>query len=500
MLEKPADMFDRDAEWSGLAAFVTDARPGATLGIVSGRRRQGKTYLLDAVCQASGGFYFGATEATEAESLRRIGMALTEYLRPATPFRPTDWHEVVDVLLTLGAQRPVPVVLDEFPYLAKATPELPSIIQQAYGPLREQRTRSSTRLLLCGSAMSFMGRLLSGGAPLRGRAGLEIVVHSLDYRLAAQFWGITDPNLAVRVNAIVGGTPAYRREFARDDVPSGLNDFDDWVTRTVLNPASPLFREARYLLAEEPDTRDGALYHSVLAAVAEGNAARGGIANFLRRPSSDIAHPLNVLEDVGLLAREPDAFRNGRTTYRIAEPLVTFYSAVMRPVWGQLERPGAAARVWRASQTRYVSTVLGPRFEQLCREFALADPVGLLGDDLPARVGGGVVNDPNRRTSHEVDVAVVGIADGGKPPLLSIGEAKWGEIMGTSHLDRLRRIKELIANGGRYDTSRTRLVCYSGAGFAPELLEASTAGHVTLVGLDDLYRENGSPRYRSSER
>ena len=56
------------------------------------------------------------------------------------------------------------------------------MIQAAFGPRREERLNSRTRLLLCGSAMSFMGRLLSGAAPLRGRAGLEMVVPTLDYQ------------------------------------------------------------------------------------------------------------------------------------------------------------------------------------------------------------------------------------------------------------------------------------------------------------------------------
>ncbi|MFC5818144.1 hypothetical protein [Nonomuraea harbinensis] len=72
-----------------------------------------------------------------------------------------------------------------------------------------------------------MGRLLSGSAPLRGRAALELVVPPLDHRLAAEFWGAADPVTAVQLNAIVGGTPAYRREFARDDTPSGPDDFED---------------------------------------------------------------------------------------------------------------------------------------------------------------------------------------------------------------------------------------------------------------------------------
>jgi hypothetical protein len=250
---------------------------------VSGRRRQGKTYLLEAACQAAGGFYFGATEATDTESLARLSHALTEHLSPASPFHFADWAEAVSVLLDLGRDRPVPVALDEFPYLVKANPELPSIIQQALRPLGRARTSTRSRLLLCGSALSVMGRLLAGTAPLRGRAGLELIVPPLDHQLAAQFWGITDPRLAVKVNAIVGGTPAYRREFIRGDTPDGPEDFDAWVTRTVLNPETPLFREGRYLLAEEPDIRDGALYHSVLAAVAEGHATRGGTANYVGR-------------------------------------------------------------------------------------------------------------------------------------------------------------------------------------------------------------------------
>jgi len=488
-MDKPLDMFARDYEWAALARFVSDSQVGATLGVVSGRRRQGKTFLLEAVCRAAGGFYFGATEATDVESLRRISVALTDHLRPASPFHFAHWAEVIDTLLGLGSAGPVPVVIDEFPYLAKANPELPSIIQEAFRPLRDQRATSRTRLLLCGSALSFMGRLLSGSAPLRGRAGLELLVRPLDFRLAAEFWGITDPQLAVRVNAIVGGTPAYRREFARGDAPADAADFDSWVERTVLNPETPLFREPRYLLAEEPDLRDTALYLSVLAAVADGNATRGGIAGYLERKATDLAHPITVLEDVGLLHRDADVFRQNRSAYRIAEPLIGFYHAIMRPVWDQLERPGSAHRVWQASRRRFTSNVLGPHFEQICREWSLhhADPE--LFGGLPARVGHGTVHDTATRVGHEIDVAVIGLSDNGKPPLLAIGEAKWNDTIGRAHIDRLRHLRSLIARAGRYDTGGTRLILFSGAGFNDNARDAAaSSSDIALVGLSDLYR------------
>ncbi|MBF8187127.1 ATP-binding protein [Nonomuraea sp. K274] len=490
-MDKPAEMFDREYEWSALTRFIIDPQPGATLGVVSGRRRQGKTFLLDAACRAAGGFYFGATEAADAESLRRFSAALTEHSRPATPYHFAHWSEAIDALLALGSERPLPVVIDEFPYLVKANPELPSVIQEAFRPLRDQRTASQTRLLLCGSALSFMGKLLAGNAPLRGRSGLELLVRPLDHRLAAEFWDITDPRLALMVNSIVGGTPAYRREFARGDSPADMADFDDWVVRTVLNPETPLFREARYLLAEEPDLRDTTLYLSVLGAVADGNATRGGMAGYLERKATDIAHPINVLEDAGLLHRDADVFRENRPTYRIAEPLIGFYHAIMRPVWDQLERPGSANRVWQASRRRFVSNVLGPHFEQVCRDWALhhAEP-DLLGG-LPARVGHGTVHDPTTRTGHEIDVAVIGIADSGKAPLLAIGEAKWNDTMGAAHIDRLRHIRDLITRAGRYDTSHTKMICFSGAGFNDKAHRAATSSpDLHLVDLPALYGQN----------
>lgn len=92
-----------------------------------------ETFLLDALCKAQGGFFFEATETADAESLRRIGALIGEYTDSPVPVRPADWHEVLDGLLALGEQGPTTVVIDEFPYLAKANPSLPSVIQAAFG-------------------------------------------------------------------------------------------------------------------------------------------------------------------------------------------------------------------------------------------------------------------------------------------------------------------------------------------------------------------------------
>jgi uncharacterized protein len=481
-IPKPDHLFDRDAEWRGLVSFATDARPGATLGVVSGRRRQGKSYLLQALAAATGGVYFPALEVTEAVALRLFSDELIRFTgAPVRPFR--DWLEAIPHLFRLAGDRPVPVIIDEFPFLVKASPELPSVIQRELGP-GGSGSASKARLLLCGSAMSVMGGLLSGHAPLRGRAGLELVVQPFGYREAARFWGIADPRLAVLVHSVVGGTPAYRREFVREDAPADLTDFDAWVIRTVLNPQTPLFREARYLLAEEAEIRDPSLYHSVLAAVAEGNATSGGIAGYIGRKSNEVAHPLRVLEDCRLLVKEPDLFRSGRARYRIAEPLVTFYQSVMSREWARLEIGGGPA-VWQGARPRFLSQVVGPHFESICRDYAIAaDPEVF--DGLPGEVGAGVVSDPGNRTQIEIDVAVLGLAEHGRPrKILSLGEAKWDRTMDIRHVERLRRARDLLAVKG-FDTSGTVLTCFSGAGFSDDL-QAARGNEVRLIGLGQLY-------------
>lgn len=480
MLPKPERIFDRSFEWSTLSRFVASESPHVRFGVVSGRRRQGKTYLLRALAEAASGFYFTAAEATAHDSLREFGAALAEYAGGPAPYTLATWSDALRVLYET-----VPdglVVIDEFPYLIKADRSIPSVLQRK---LDERASAGpGTRLLLCGSAMSVMGGLLAANAPLRGRASMELVVNSFDYRSAARFWRIDDPKLAVLVHSIVGGTPAYRQEFVGGDAPESVTDFDDWVARTVLNPAVPLFREARYLLAEETDIRDPALYNSVLGAIAEGNATRGGIANHIGRKSSELVHPLNVLRDCGLIAHEADPFHARRTRFRVAEPLVAFYEAIMRRAWTPLEQR-QAAQVWRRSRATFRTQIVGPHFEGLCREWASRVAADVFGD-LPGEVAAGTVADPANRSQIEVDVAV--LAAEGQRRVLSIGEAKWGAVMGVRHLDRLRRARDLLSVKG-YDTSETWLACYSGAGFDEELRSAARGERVLLVDLDRLYGE-----------
>lgn len=147
---------------------------------------------------------------------------------------------------------------------------------------------------------------------------------------------------------------------------------------------------------------------------------------------------------------------------------------------------GLAEQVWESSRSRFLSAVVGPHFEQICREWVthFAAP-GTFGG-MPIDVSYGTVPDQAERTGHEIDVVVRGAVGQDSGVLLSLGEAKWDQVMGLGHLERLRHVTALLAGRG-VDISAVRLACYSGAGFTDDLRAVGERGEVVLVDLARLY-------------
>ena len=455
---KPADVFGREAEWRALAEFATAPGAGVRIGIVRGRRRQGKSYLLRRLVRATGGFYYQALEEEPAQALARLGSDLGRHLDlPSGRVALGDWSEAVRALIGLRTSGggPTVVVLDEFPYLLAHSPELASVLQLAYDDARDDR-ESHARLFLCGSALSVMSNLLSAQGPLRGRAALDLVIDTFDYREAARFWGITQPQIAFRVHAVVGGTPGYR-DLLSTPVPRTLRGFDQWLLAGPLDPSSALFREADYLLDSARALTDRALYHSVLAVVAAGNTTQASIAAQLGREQRAIQHPLRVLEETGFLIRADDMLRQRRPTYRIADPIVRFHQAIIRPDTARFEeRRGPEA--WADAADRFSSQVLGPHFEELARDYvrryATSDALG----GVPTRVGTTVVNDAAGRSQHQLDVvALQEQPSQRRSRVLLLGEAKHSTTARSMRdVVRLEQIRDLLARREDLDLSQTR--------------------------------------------
>jgi AAA+ ATPase superfamily predicted ATPase len=474
MQAKPEAVFDREFEWDALTRLAGDDQLGAWLGLVYGRRRQGKTLLLELLCEAAGGLLIAGLEQSAAQNLAAVGEAYGRYRGLGAPVVFSGWKHAIDELLALGegTPKPVPIVLDEFPYLMATAPELPSTIQAALSPRGRARTRSRARLILCGSAFSVMEGLLGGTAPLRGRASMELLVHPFDFRTAAAFWEVAGEwDLAVRLHALVGGTPAYRA-FAAGKRPTSVGQLGRWVASQLLNPATAFFREGRVLLAEEIGGGEPALYLSVLAAMAAGATRRSQIAATLGRKETALAHPLRTLEETRLISRVINPLHERRSTYRIAEPMIRFHQLLTAPNEARLARHQAAA-VWGEVQATVESLIYGPHLEDLAREWTLLHAApDTLGGTHAQTVGAADVPCREHR-GHQVDV----VALHGER-VIALGEAKWRPVT-TGDVERLRHIRDLTPGAGG-----AQLLLFTAG--SPKL-PARQSRDVEIVNLERLY-------------
>jgi len=339
--------------------------------------------------------------------------------------------------------------------------------------------------VLCGSALSVMTGLLSGQRALRGRVATTVRVDPFDYREAASYWGVAGNwPVAIRLHAIVGGTPGYR-DLLGFDPPRNLAGIGAWLAAGVCNPASALFREDDYLLAEERGLTDRALYHSVLSAIAAGNHTETKMAAALGRDRQALSWPLRVLVDAGFVARDDDALRQRRPAYRIAEPIVRFHHVVTRRDLARFEER-RAADAWADAQARFATHVLGPHFEDLARHWTIRYASEQTTGGRLARVGATQVNDPAGRSQAEIDV--VGISAGDSTKVGLLGEAKFrARPAGVTVLAHLERARDLLA-GRATVKADVKLAVFSASGFDRALLAAAhNRDDVELVDLDRLY-------------
>jgi len=487
-LQHPPDMIGRRREWERLQDFAFSEEDRASLGVVWGRRRVGKSFLLESLVEKTGGFYYGAVRGSSGEALRELGERIAADQGAPAPLALPDWDSAVQALLALGAERERVVVLDEYPYLLEHTPGLDSFIQRAFGSRGAYRSPNAARLILCGSAMSVMRNILGGSAPLRGRAGMELRVSPFDYRMARELHGIEDLPTALRVYAVIGGLAAYAREMVGGDMPAGPEDFDGWICRRVLSPAAPLFNEVPLLLSEDPTTaraRKPNLYHATLAGVALGSTTHRDLTSYVKIPGASLTPIVNALTAVQLVERVQDPVRDNRPTYHPGDPLIRFHYSLIRKHQARLARHDAdRGDIWRGMVPSFGSQVLGPTFETMARYWTLHFAGREVLGGEPAHVGPTVVHLEDGGT-REIDV-VAALDDGDTPAgrtVLALGEAKVGEALGSGHLRRLEEARSAMGQGAE----RARLLLF-GTGFTGEL-EATVAkrADVELVGLRRLY-------------
>lgn len=495
-LSKPTRILDREREWQLCEEFIADPSPALRLAIVSGRRRNGKSFLLEALFEAAGGLYLTAVrEEGQALAIRRFSDAIARYAGvPVESLRLRTWEEILTTALEVAGRTAgsALVVIDELPYLLTHSPEIPGLLQLLYD--RSQSGKSpGGRLVLCGSAMSVMSELLSGTNALRGRAVIDLRLPAFDFRAARAQWQVDDPHTALLIDACLGGAPGYP-PLAPRPFPLTPVEFDSWVQRALLDPGRALYSrvESEFLLREDPRISHRTLYYDVLSAAAHGASTPSQIGSLLGRQRSNLVAPIEVLESTGYLHTEQDLLKPRHPVISVSDPVIRFNQLITLPQSDLVEH-GRADEAWRFSRPTFQSKILGPHVENMARYWTRAFASRETNLDLGAvgAVGATEVSDPAARTKHEVDV--LALAPGQRPRsprarITLVGEAKATIApVGVGALHRLDHIRTLLAAQG-HDVTPASIALFSLYGFQPDLrAEAGRRRDVMLVDLAALY-------------
>ena len=184
--------------------------------------------------------------------------------RAPRTFSYESWSHALEELASYcqGEQRHI-VILDEFPYAVATEPGLPSALQNAWD---HHLKFSNICLVLCGSHVGMMERLLGADAPLYGRMVGPLRVRPLPFSATRVFFPCYSAEQRVAAYAILGGVPAYLERF------SDVRSFSDNVKQNLFRETGLFRTDPDYLIGEQ--VRDSRNYQAVLSAIAEGAASR----------------------------------------------------------------------------------------------------------------------------------------------------------------------------------------------------------------------------------
>lgn len=363
----------REQELKALKLIAESDR--AEFLLLYGRRRVGKSELLEQFLKSNQGVRLLAREEAETLQLKQFSEVLADHfqdgLLKTNPF--TQWDAFFSYLAGKAGKRIV-IALDEFPYLVEANRSLPSLLQYHWD---QKLRKTNVFLILCGSSIGMMENLMGARSPLYGRRTTQMLLKPLQFADALPHVG--QARQAVEAYAVFGGTPAYLVEYDR------RKTLWNNIREKILSPERSLYRDAEFVLRQE--VREPRAYFSILESIAQGNTRIGGILNHTGLDKGLVAKYIGVLSDLHLVERqvpvtEKSPAKSRKGIYRLSDHFFRFWFRFVYPHLQAIEEGRQEWLVDQVIQPR-MDEFVGPIFEQVAREALQAmDKAG----ELPFRL------------------------------------------------------------------------------------------------------------------
>lgn len=395
--------------------------------VIYGRRRIGKSKLIREIMNwKRKDIYFLSDQTNEAN--QRMLFAKTAALVGIEDFDKVtypDWETLLRALNRNVTEKNT-VCLDEFPYLVKSCPSLPSVIQKL---LNEKSLKFN--LIICGSSQQLMqGYILDRKEPLYGLADEIIRLMPIPVQYIGQALGC-DARQAVEEYAVWGGIPRYW------ELRADYTDNETAIEKLLLDNKGFLADEPIRLLRD--DMRDTVQASTLLSIIGNGANRLSEIAGRVGKDATQITEPLGKLRELGYIRREVPFGENEKKSkkgiYRINDSLLEFNYRFVAPYRSILElgRTATVMNLIKAHFTEYV----GDCWEHLCRQYVSGNIIDGIAYNMASRWWGKIFTEENKDGEMtEFDV----VAESIDKKHILIGECKW-----TNREDALRLVNSLEA-------------------------------------------------------
>lgn len=438
--------------------------------VIYGRRRVGKTALISEFTKDKDTIFFTGVETNAKQNLANFSRSIMErHTQIAVNTFFPDFQTALEHVFELAKTERIVLVMDEYPYVARASKSLASTLQLL---IDKNKDDSKLFLILCGSSMSYMeDQVLAYKAPLYGRRTAQFKIQPFDFfEACSYFTKLTGVDKALAYG-VVGGTPQYLLQL--DD---GLT-MEENIKNTHLNPTSSIFEEPANLLKQE--VREPAIYNAVITAIATGSSRLNEISNKIDEDTSVCAAYIKKLIAFGIVKKElPYGEKSTRKTiYSIEDNMFRFWYRFVPENISVISR-GAAELAYKRIAPE-LSSYMGGVFEEICRQYLwqlLLEGICAINFSDIGRWWG---TNPKTKSQEEIDI----MGSDNKDAAL-FGECKW-----TNEKVGLGVLETLAGRSTLFHYKKTHFYLFAKTGFTEGCMKrAEEMGNVTLVTYEDMLK------------
>jgi hypothetical protein len=281
---------------------------------VVGRRRIGKTRLLEEAMPRDFIYLFFYSDASEAFIAEKWSAAVKQ-----KEIYVPHLNKITDILEYIFHNIDQPIVIDEIQNSVKKFPGFISLMQQLMDTFK---TRA---VYITGSLISVMKKIVENyKSPIFGRFDFIIKLRELDLQTVLEIMsdlGYTWEE-ALKYYSVFGGIPKYY-ELIETLKPT---DFNDFINLMFFRYPRPLYNEI-YVMLKEEIGKDFPNYFGILHAVSQRGVTFNAIASAMNMASTSASKYLSsLIQDYELIRREqPISKKKKKTHYFISSNIIDFW-------------------------------------------------------------------------------------------------------------------------------------------------------------------------------